>query len=199
METMTGDAFLTWAAERGIGPDPRFPDAPYLTVLRGTGEGRFWEYPTERDAPYFIKALIDAIGPDVRYWIYPANGYWEIDPSFAGHPPGRVWRTVLAGLGLPMPAVGAVGVGAGERDALLAMLFLQVTLGPAIHVDSTVIPEDGSAVLFFEHHGVVHARCQEPSKLQSAIGVLATAGYSLPTEAPDATFKPVQWIRSKDK
>lgn len=188
---MTSDAFVEWAAQRGIGSDPRFPDAPYLTSRR---ESRFWEYPPAEAAPHFINALIAAVGSDVRFWIYPKRGYWEVDPWFAAHPPGRVWRTLLARLGVTMPAIGSVGVDAGERDVPLTMLFLQMPLGPALLVDSTVIPEDGSAILFFEHHGVVHAEFRESARLESAVGSLASAGYPLPTRAPDETFKPAGWI-----
>jgi hypothetical protein len=203
MEIISRDAFLQWATQHGIGPDPRFSasqTSQYLMFTSGERESRFWEYPKEAgDVPHFVEALIAAVGSATRYWVYPPRGHWETDPQTESWPQGRAWRVLLQGLGLPPATVGAVGVVAAERATLLAMLFLQVTLGPAVYVDSVLIPDDGSAVLFFEHHHVVHAEFRDHVQLHAAIDSLATAGYLLPSELPDATFKPVEWMRPKGK
>lgn len=197
------DVFLQWAASHGIGPDPRLPASQisnYLMFTQGDRDSRFWKYPNDVGAvPHFLNALIDAVGPERRYWLYPARGHWLSDPRTESRPQGRVWRIILQELGVPVESVGAVAIDATERARLLAMLFLQVTLGPAVYVDSVVVPEDGSAVLFFEHHYVVHAEFHDPQRLEPVVEALASAGYPLPTELPDATFKPVDWIPAKEK
>jgi hypothetical protein len=198
MRFSSREAFLKWTASHGIGPDPRFPASQtsnYLMFTHGHRYSRFWVYPKEvDDVPQFVDALISAVGSEAPYWLYPARGHWQSDPQTESWPQGRVWHGLLKGLGVPVDSVGAVAVDSTERATLLAMLFLQVTLGPAVYVDSVAIPEDGSAVLFFEHHHVVHAEFRDSQRLDATIDALASAGYLLPTELPDATFKPVEWM-----
>ena len=64
-------------------------------------------------------------------------------------------------------------------------------------MDAVLIPDDGRAIVFFEHHRVVHVEFREPELLTVAVDALERAGHALPAELPDATFKPVPWMTPK--
>jgi len=86
---------------------------------------------------------------------------------------------------------GAVGFNSTDWNELCAMLFLQVTLGPCVHVDAIVIPENASAILYLEHHQVVWTEFRDQASLDSVIAAMDRAGYPLPDKPPDETFKSV--------
>lgn len=73
-----------------------------------------------------------------------------------------------------------------------------MAFGAVAMVDAVAIPADGTAVLFFEHHDVVHAEFSDPARLHAAVRALADAGYELPAALPDETFKPVPWLGKRE-
>ncbi len=200
MQTLSPDDFLRWAKARGIGPHPRYPNSSYLVFTGVAEHGRYWEYPeVAGSVPHFLETLLSSLGDEQRFWLFPGRGYWSLGQAMESWSSTRAWRASIHALGLPRGFVGAVGIDPAEKDVLLAMLFLQVTLGPAIMVDTLVVPESGAAILFFEHHAVVHVTVREESALLKAVGLLEGEGYSLPTEPPDETFKPVSWMGRRDE
>ena len=199
MRIVTNDDFLSWAAEHGIGPDPRFAHSQYLMFLHRERDSRFWEYPEDPGTvPHFVSSVVDAAGLGSGCWIYPGVGYWHLGQPADSWPVGRTRRAILEALGIPAGHVGAVEVADAERSTLEAILSLQVMLGPAAMIDAVAIPADGTAVLFFEHNRVVHAEFSDSARLHAAVRDLARAGYELPAELPDQTFKPVSWLAKKD-
>lgn len=194
MQTISQDVFLHRLAERGIIPDPQFPRLEHLIFRMNQDDLRYWEYPDEASkVPHFINAVVKAIGADQRYWIYPRCGAWSLGADAAAWPQSQIWRVLLRSMGIPDGFIGAVAMDPEERDSLLALLFLQVTLGPSAHIDTLVIPDAGDALIFFEHHEVVHMRFRDSERLLDAITVMEGAGYPLPSGPPDETFKPLPW------
>jgi hypothetical protein len=196
MRSLSPDAFLQWAGDRGIGRDAQFPDSEHLVFTGLSGDSRYWEYPQEASIiPLFIDTLLIAVGRRQRFWLYPGHGYWSLGGPSESWPQTQIWKASIHGLGVPMGLVGAVGIDAAQGDVLEALLFLQVTLGPSVYVDMIAIPEDGHFVLYFEHHKVVHVSFRDRVRLQTSVGVLAGAGFPLPAEAPDGTFKQEPWMQ----
>ena len=62
------------------------------------------------------------------------------------------------------------------------MLFLQITIGPSVLIDTIVVPENGSAVLYFERHDVVSVAFREQARLDDVVAAMDGAGFPLPAE-----------------
>jgi hypothetical protein len=178
------EAFMVWAADRGIGRNPAHPESQHL-VFAASGCSRYWPYPAEASrVPHFVATLLSAVRPNDRYWVYPDRGVWSLGREAESWPETRVWMTSVRALGLPAGHRGAVGFNSTDWNELCATLFLQVTLGPSVRIDTIVVPENGSAVLYFEHRHVVWAAFRDEAKLEAVVTAMAGAGYPSPTEPP---------------
>jgi len=194
---LLNEAFLTWAADRRIGRGSCYPESERLIFADGRGLSRFWTYPRKAaDVPHFNRTLLDAVGRNEPHWLYPARGAWSLGREADAWPQTRIWTAAVRALGVPAGLRGAVRFNSTDWDELSALLFLQVTLGPSAHIDTTVIPENGSAILYYEHHEVVWVEFRDQLKLDAVVVAMHDAGYSLPTEPPDETFKPVAWMNT---
>lgn len=194
IRTLAPEAFTAWAADRGIGRNPKYPQSDHLAFTAG-GVSRHWPYPSAASTvPHFVATLLSAVRPNDRYWVFPDRGVWSLGREAESWPQTRVWTTAVHAIGVPVGLRGAVGFNSTDWNALCAMLFLQITLGPSVLIDTIVIPENGSAILYFEHHHVVWVALRDQTSLDAVIAAMDRAGYPLPTEPPDDTFKPVPWM-----
>src|SRR5262249_47906329 len=152
---------------------------------------RYWPYPGKAaDVPRFNRTLLEAVRRNERYWVYPAKGAWSHGREADAWPQARVWATAVHALGVPAGLRGAIRFSSTDWNELSAMLFLQVTLGPSSHIDATVIPEDGSAILFFEHHEVVWGEFRQATLLDEVVAAMESAGHPLPAASPDGRLRP---------
>jgi hypothetical protein len=182
IRTLTSEAFKVWTADRGIGRNPQDPQSEHLVFTSG-GVGTHWPYPGEvARVPHFVGTLLAAVRPNDRYWVYPTQGVWSLGREAESLPQNRIWTAAVRAFGVPAGLRGAVGFNSTDWNELCAMLFLQVTLGPSVLIDMIVIPENGSAVLYFEHHKVVVAAFREQARFDAVIAAMSGAGYPLPTE-----------------
>lgn len=173
---------MVWAADRGIGRNPQLSSSDHLVFTAG-GVSRYWPYPSAApEVPHFVSTMLSAIRPNDRYWVYPERGAWSLGREADAWPQTRVWRTTVHALGVPAGHRGAVGFNSTDWNELCAMLFLQIALGPSVHVDTIVIPENGSAVLYFEHHHVVWGALRDQASLDAVVDAMNRAGYPSPAE-----------------
>jgi hypothetical protein len=84
-------------------------------------------------------------------------------------------------LGVPAGLRGAVGFNSTDWNELCSMLFLQVTLGPYARIDASVIPENGSAVLSFEHDRIVWGGFKDQASFNAVAEAMERVGYSAQT------------------
>ena len=189
IRTLSPEAFVVWTADRGIGRNSRSPESGHLRFTAG-GVSRCWLYPgVAAELPHFIGALLSAVRPNDRYWVYPARGAWSLGREADASPQTRVFRAAVHALGVPAGMRGAVGFNSTDWNELCAMLFLQVILGPSVGVDAIVIPENASAILYLDHHQVVWTEFRDQASLDSVIAAMDRAGYPLPDEPSDEPFK----------
>jgi hypothetical protein len=127
--------------------------------------------------PQFVASLLTAVRPNDRYWVYPTRGAWSLGREADLWPQTRVWKTTVHALGVPAGHRGAVGFNSTDWNELCAMLFLQITLGPSVHVDAIAIPENGSAILYFEHHHVAWGEVRDQASLDAIVIAMERAGY----------------------
>jgi hypothetical protein len=177
IRTLAPEAFHVWAADRGIRRGPEDGRADRLVFAKG-GVGRHWLYPaTAAQVPHFVGTLLSAVRPNERYWMYPERGIWSPGRDTESSSQTRVWMTTVHALGVPSGLRGAVGFNSTDWNALCSMLFLQVTLGPHVLIDASVIPETGHAVLHFEHDRVVWGTFKEQASLDAVVAAMDGAGY----------------------
>ncbi len=182
IRTLTAIAFRVWIADRGIGPAPQNGHSDRLAFTAG-GVGRRWPYPeANSEVPDFVSTLLSAVRRNERYWVYPNQGLWSPGRETEPSPKSRVWITTARALGLPAGHRGAVGFNSTDWNELCSMLFLQITLGPHVRIDASVIPETGHAVLSFEHDRAVWGAFKDQSSLDAVVAAMDSAGHPPPIE-----------------
>jgi hypothetical protein len=192
IRTLSPESFAVWTADRGIGRDPQTPQSDRLGFANRRGATKFWRYPDDASrVPHFVGSLLATVRSNDRYWVYPNRGVWSLGREADAWPQTPVWRNTVRAIGVPAGQRGAVWFNSTDADALRAMLFVQVSLGPSVHIDTTVIPDDGNAVLFFEHHQVVWVTLRDQAALDAVVAKMEEAGYPLPTESTEGTFEPL--------
>ena len=192
MKLLSDPEFRQLAATFGFGPSPEYPSSDHWVSLRTELElRRYWAYPDEAGAPAFARALLEAGGPAETYWIRPSRGDW-FDRLRPGEGWSSVWDTLVLAYGVPSGHVGAVGL-SSQDPRLEAFLSLQLIMGTSLISDAVVLPSHGHHLWFFEHHDVVWAEFSDEETLATHIASLRAAGYELPSEPPDDTFKPQGW------
>jgi hypothetical protein len=192
MQPISTDTFLERAKAAGIGYDPRYPDAGSLVFLPPNEHSRFWlrpEHPAQW--PHFVASLLDAAGARGSVLVCPRRGWWP-DLSTARDNLGRTNAMLSTALGVPPGWRGGLQFDAGDHDRLVAILVTQFL---RLFNDLYVLLPSAPAFLEFSHHDVVHVSCATREGIESAVNEMAAAGYALPDEPPDATFKPPPWMR----
>jgi hypothetical protein len=100
----------------------------------------------------------------------------------------------LRGAGIPESWVGAVRFGRDEEDVLIAVLYAFLIFGWCTADDLHLVPDHGRQLLQTDHHNVIHVACASEERVQKLVLHMATAGYELPRELPDETFKRPAWM-----
>ena len=180
IRTLTAEAFQVWAADRGIGRSSQ-DGHPDRMVFTAGGVASCWPYPGAAPlVPDFVSTMLSAIRRNERYWVYPDRGVWSPGRETESSPQSRVWMTTAHALGVPAGLRGAVGFNSTDWNELCSMLFLQITLGPHVRIDASVIPETGSAVLKFELDRVVWGGFRDQASLDAVVEAMDRAGYYAP-------------------
>lgn len=192
MQLLSNDDFTALGAQLGFGRPAEYPHSEHWTYLeRDLDLSRYWSYPDVFDAPTFVRALLNVGGAADTYWIRPNEGQW-FELFRAGGGWSLAWDTLVAGLGVPSGHVGAIGL-AFKDPRLEALITLQVIMGSSLFSNALVLPSHGQHLWFFDHHDVVFGEFRSLTTLNRHVDNLAAAGYPLPKEPPDDTFKPVPW------
>jgi len=180
IRTLTPEAFHVWTADRGIGRTTRDGHSDRLAFTAG-GVGGQWPYPgAAARVPEFASTLLSAVRRHERYWVSPERGVWSPGRDTEAGPECRVWMTTVKALGVPAGLRGAVGFNSTDWNELCAMLFLQITLGPCVRIEASVIPETGNAVLNFEHDRAVWGGFRDQPGLDAVVAAMDRAGYQPP-------------------
>ena len=178
IRTLAAEAFQVWIADRGIGRVPQDGQSDRLDFTAGSVGGR-WPYPGAAFlVPQFLATLLSAVRRNERYWMYPERGVWSPGRHTESGPQARVWTTSVKALGVPAGLRGAVGFNSTDWNELCSTLFVQVTLGPEVRIEASVIPESGTAVLNFGRDRAVWCSFREQAALDAVAAAMERAGYS---------------------
>jgi len=189
-----------WCADRGIGRNPQHPQSDHLEFTRG-GMSRAWPFPSDAaQVPQFVSTLLSAVRPR-PVLVFPKDGVWSLGRS--GGIVAAESRLDVRGPRVRVPAGlrGAVWFNSTDWNELCAMLFLQITLGPSVQIDTIVIPESGNAILYFEQRRVVwvtvrgpgHARRRGRRDGWRRLSPADGANPARPIEGRDLEFPPRHW------
>ena len=99
------------------------------------------------------------------------------------------WR-----MAIPDGTEGAVRFEAAEADLVKDLIGNVMSLGWCVDDDLLVIPDHGRQILKTDHHGVVHVNFASESRVEEYVRHMARAGFLLPTDTPDDTFRRPRWM-----
>ncbi len=194
MQAVSGEEFLRWAADRGVGIDPHYPDSGCLRLLPPAEHSRFWVVPAEpRTWPHFVASLSGALDAWAAGLLWPRSGSWPRYGSSHSYD-GGVRDVVLRGAGILDGWSGAVRFSRDDGDALIAVLFPYMPFGSCVDDDLFFVPDHARQFLQTDHHGVVHAECRSEGRILELVEHMVAKGYELPAELPDATFRRPAWM-----
>jgi hypothetical protein len=194
MEAVSGEDFRRWTAGHGIGVDPRYPDSGCLSVLPPADYARFWVVPADPATwPHFVASLLGGLDEWATGLLWPRSGSWPQSGRSPSYNEG-VRDVMLRGAGIPDGWAGAVRFERDEEDALVAVLFAAMAFGWCADDDLFFVPDHARQLLQTDHHDVIHAECRSEERVLELVAHMAAAGYELPAEPPDWTFKRPAWM-----
>lgn len=77
---------------------------------------------------------------------------------------------------------------------LIAVLYAFLIFGWYTADDLHFVPNHGRQLLQTDHHNVIHVVCESEKRVQQLVAHMNAAGYELPRELPDETFKRPTWM-----
>jgi hypothetical protein len=196
-EAVTSDSFLAWAAGVGVGFDPRYPDGHCLGLLPPRESARFWVLPGDGHTwPHFTGSILKGLDSWQTGYLWPRLGRWPAADASRSYSE-RVRDVVLRGAGIPDGWEGAVRYSRDERAAVIAVLLACLAFGWCSDDDLYFVPDHGKHVVQTDHHDVIHVDCADEGRVLELVKHLEGAGYPLPTEPPDATFRWPHWMAQR--
>lgn len=194
MEPVSAEDFLAWADGTGIGFNPKYPGTDCLILLPPREASRFWVLPDQSySIPYLVEAVFKGLDGWESGYLWPRIGQWPTwtDPGLANE---RVRDAIWRGLGMPGAWAGAARVGRGEEPAVVTALFASLALGGDSCSDLYFLPDHGRQIVWAGHHDAIYVECADEARMLEFVRHMDRAGFSLPTEPPDATFKWQAWM-----
>ena len=147
MEAVSGEEFMRWAADRGIGLDPRYPGSGWLGFLPPVDHHRFWVVPAAPTTwPNFLASLLDGLDEWGTGLLWPRSGSW---PPFeeSQWPAEGVRDVILRGAGIPSGWPGAVRWRREEENELVAVLFASLAFGWSVDDDLFFVPDHARQIV----------------------------------------------------
>ena len=195
MTTISEQEFLAGLASKGLTLNPIYPQSKSLTYGAGS-ESRFWIVPPRAaERPYFLSALVSLLGEWQSCYAWRPHGSWPdrktIDADRIGE---LVELNIMAGLGAPPGSIDVLRFSRDERDSLVTLMFATSIFGWSVGEDLYVVPDNASAFIMVSHHEDVHATTARGGNIDHWVNSMAEAGYDLPANPPDATFKRPKWM-----
>lgn len=77
---------------------------------------------------------------------------------------------------------------------IIAVLYAFLAFGWCVDDDLFFVPDHGQQLLQTDHHDVIHVEWASEERVQRLVAHMADAGYELPRDVPDWTFKCPEWM-----
>lgn len=185
MNLLSNTAFLAWAAEAGLVPDPRYPGSEQLVFAASFGAARVWLPPGEPNAlPHFLTAAFRSASPAGPYRLRLRGGGPFYGGSDGAHE--QVITRVLQSLAVPLDATGALEFAEEEWDAVLLLAVVFYVFGFHMRTDLEIVTPDRSSSLLLSHHGELDAHFSSEARMDEFVKEMKRKGYALAGEELDA-------------
>jgi hypothetical protein len=178
MRTLSDDTFLSWVAQSGLIPDPRYPSSRQQLVFVNAPEcWSSWTSPDEPNArKRLLESLLDLLAPANSFRVRLRGG-----GSFFGASDSERERFLSAALtrvGVPTDASGAIEFENSERGLLLDLATAFLDSGYRVETDLEIVPANRAACVMLTHGGVVVVQMSGTDALQTIVDAMATAGFT---------------------
>lgn len=195
MRTLSVDAFLQWAASKGLHLNPTYPHSAELDFESGS-ETRFWTVPAAPERrPYFLATLIDLLGDWQKCYVWRHLGSWPDPARIDSESINDLTQfQILRGLGLPLGTADVIEFDQTDRQQLLTLLFSTTIFGWSVGDDLYIVPDHAQRILKTDHHNAIHLCIPQSQDFRPYINRMSQSGFPLPEELPDATFKQPTWM-----
>jgi hypothetical protein len=171
------DQFLTWAAEAGLVPDPRYPLSKQLVFQRNPTCWRPWPLPPSAERiTAFLEAMIrQAGGGGVLRTRLRGGGSWhlrnpESNRQFA-------IEDALRRVGVPSDVRGALEFGVEERAVAVDLAQAYALSGWHIGTDLEIVPLERTWCLMLSHHDEVIMHLPSGEHLSALSRRMKADGY----------------------
>lgn len=193
MHTIDNATFLTEMQAAGITVEKGWYR---LSFGRYDETDRFWVWPwPPQDVAGLLTAVLQHVAPTAYCDAWRPGGVWhEEDPSYTD----SVREVLLGGFGIPKDHCGALRFDRAEGAAVTALALAFAVAGWNVNDDLCLVPDNHQFIVRISHHAVLHVECREPELVDPLVAHMASKGWDLPTEVPDATFKIPTWMLRPD-
>lgn len=175
MELISKDAFLRWAAGRGIVPDPRFREYPSQAPLAFAGVPSLWRRWSTPEAvfnlPNLASCLVGCAAAQGALFLFLKGGAsW-----FTGSSPetGPEWEhlrdRVVGTLPIPRDFSGALRFASSEHDDVVLLMVTFLVYAWCVADDLQIVPEDGRVIIETSHHGDVVVNFPDEERMKSFV------------------------------
>jgi hypothetical protein len=199
MRIIAETEFRAWLAAGGVGLHSRWGNTGTLVCLKNEDLSRFW-FPSfvPSDLPGFIDTALTAASASGPYYLLRRGGghWYEPDPGSA---PGSnlMIDACLRAVGVPSDCSGALELAKSEWQALGLVILAHYVHGWSVGEDLHIVPAERDCVLMTSHHGELSVHFPDEARLERFQQSMLQAGYDLPTDLPDGTFKCPEWLKGR--
>jgi hypothetical protein len=178
MKTIADPIFLTWAADGGLVPDPRYPASRQQLVFVDAPDcWRPWSCPTTpAETAAFVGAAVGIVGRD-QPWRVRLRGGGQFAPNLAATEAESNIAAAVAAAGLASTTRGAVEFDSTEQSALVQLAVAFALSGYRIETDLEIVNTQRDACLLFDHHRELIAQFSDHEKLDDFRRGMTDAGF----------------------
>lgn len=179
MRMVAAEQFYTWARERGIGPDERYPHSNGFAYIPLPNEWLGLNAPTETLGLIpFLADVLNGIGEWQECLAWHRAGSW---PDYTGgdDPSAALYSFILAGAGVPLGFDGAIAFGRSDRHRLIAAAAAPIFFGRTVWEDVLLFPDHGKLFLQCDHHQDVTFTFSEAALMEPFIRHMRRRGHDV--------------------
>jgi hypothetical protein len=194
MKLMSTEKFLTWAAERGIGPDPKYPHSVSLSYPSDVGTWYRYRYsPTSQSAQAFVDLALRTAAAGSHLWLFPpGRGKWY---STASNQVASLadLQSIIREQGVPAEYAGAIGYDPAELQTASALM-----VGALQHAGSLwelcAVPDHARCVLQSDEDDDLLGYFPTDAACESFTHALRHAGWQELTEPDPRVSETDPWL-----
>lgn len=194
MKLLSTEKFLAWAAERGIGPNPKYPHSTSLTYPTDASTWYRYRYsPTSQSAQEFVDLALRTAAAGSPVWLFPLARGAKWYPAAGDHVPSLDLQTIFREQGVPASYAGALCYESTELQTASA-LMAGALQHPGSLWELCVIPTHARCVLQTDEDEDLLGYFPTDAACDSFTHALRHAGWEEPTEPDPRVSETDPWL-----